>query len=133
MHSGKDIENRGLRIAGARWCPAKVNHQPSRPHWQQHLQGQSIDSGGASRTFHLCRPQGLTDTVPLVVMLHRGFGNGAQAERSYQSDAEADDGHFLVAYPDGLNRAWNARPVALAFINGIMLTFVAGVAGVRRG
>jgi poly(3-hydroxybutyrate) depolymerase len=100
---------------------------------EQHLQGQSIDSGGASRTFHLCRPQGLTDTVPLVVMLHRGFGNGAQAERSYQSDAEADDGHFLVAYPDGLNRAWNARPVALAFINGIMLTFVAGVAGVRRG
>ncbi|KZS73874.1 polyhydroxybutyrate depolymerase [Mycobacterium kansasii] len=23
-------------------------------------------------------------------------------------DAEADRGHFLVAYPDGLNRAWNA-------------------------
>ena len=22
--------------------------------------------------------------------------------------AEADNGHFLVAYPDGLNRAWNA-------------------------
>lgn len=69
---------------------------------------QSIESGGASRTFHLYRPQGLTDAVPLVVMLHGGFGNGAQAERSYHWDAEADNGHFLVAYPDGLNRAWNA-------------------------
>ncbi len=69
---------------------------------------QTIESGGASRTFHLYRPQGLTDAVPVVVMLHGGFGNGAQAERSYHWDAEADNGHFLVAYPDGLNRAWNA-------------------------
>jgi poly(3-hydroxybutyrate) depolymerase len=69
---------------------------------------QSIDSGGVSRTFHLYRPQGLPDAAPLVVMLHGGFGNGAQAERSYNWDAEADAGHFLVAYPDGLNRAWNA-------------------------
>jgi polyhydroxybutyrate depolymerase len=69
---------------------------------------QSIDSGAASRTFHLYRPQGLTGAVPLVVMLHGGFGNGAQAERSYHWDGEADNGHFLVAYPDGLNRAWNA-------------------------
>src|ERR1700739_967981 len=69
---------------------------------------QSVESGGASRAFHLYRPQGLTDAVGLVVMLHGGFGNGAQAERSYHWDTEADNGHFLVAYPDGLNRAWNA-------------------------
>ncbi len=69
---------------------------------------QTIESGGAGRAFHLYRPQGLTDAVPLVVMLHGGFGTGAQAERSYHWDAEADSGHFLVAYPDGLGRAWNA-------------------------
>ena len=69
---------------------------------------QTVESAGVSRTFHLYRPQGLTDAVPLVVMLHGGFGNGAQAERSYHWDAEADNGHFLVAYPDGVNRAWNA-------------------------
>lgn len=69
---------------------------------------QTLVSGGASRTFHLYRPQGLPDAVPVVVMLHGGFGSGAQAERSYHWDAEADRGHFLVAYPDGLNRAWNA-------------------------
>lgn len=68
----------------------------------------TIDAGGVTRTFHLYRPRGLTDTAPLVVMLHGGFGSGAQAERSYHWNAEADNGHFLVAYPDGLNRAWNA-------------------------
>ena len=69
---------------------------------------QSLESGGVSRTFHLYRPQGLTGPAPLVVMLHGGFGSGEQAERAYHWDAEADNGHFLVAYPDGLNRAWNA-------------------------
>lgn len=86
-------------------------HALGTPGSQQIPVGQStqgIDSGGASRTFHLYRPQGLTGAVPLVVMLHGGFGSGAQAERSYHWDAEADNGHFLVAYPDGLNRAWNA-------------------------
>jgi polyhydroxybutyrate depolymerase len=69
---------------------------------------QTIEVGGVSRTYRLYRPQGLSDGVPLVVMMHGGFGNGAQAERSYTWDGEADSGHFLVAYPDGLNRAWNA-------------------------
>lgn len=69
---------------------------------------QGIESGGINRTFHLYRPQGLTGAAPLVVMLHGGFGTGQQAERSYHWDGEADAGHFLVAYPDGLDRAWNA-------------------------
>lgn len=69
---------------------------------------QSMESGGVNRTFHLYRPQGLTDTVPLVVVLHGGYGDGAQAERAYRWDSEADSGHFLVVYPDGLGRAWNA-------------------------
>ncbi|MGC2654178.1 MAG: PHB depolymerase family esterase [Mycobacterium sp.] len=68
----------------------------------------TVQSGGISRTFHLYRPQGLTGAAPIVVMLHGGFGSGAQAERSYHWDSAADSGHFLVAYPDGLHRAWNA-------------------------
>ena len=68
----------------------------------------TVESGGVSRIFHLYRPQGLADAAPLVLMLHGGFGTGEQAERSYHWDAEADAGHFLVAYPDGINRAWNA-------------------------
>src|SRR5262249_30220225 len=66
------------------------------------------EAGGVSGTFHCCRPDGLTGAAPLVVMMHGGFGSGEQAEGAYHWDAEADAGHFLVAYPDGLNRAWNA-------------------------
>lgn len=69
---------------------------------------QSIESGGATRTFHLYRPDGIAGAAPLVVMLHGGYGDGAQAERDYNWDAAADRGHFLVAYPDGVGRAWNA-------------------------
>ena len=69
---------------------------------------QSIESGGRKRTFRLYRPAGLTGPAPLVVMLHGGFGSASQAEGSYGWDAEANAEHFLVAYPDGVNHAWNA-------------------------
>lgn len=66
-----------------------------------------IQSGGRQRTFILYRPAGLTGPAPLVVMLHGGFGSDTQAESSYGWNGEADSGHFLVAYPDGVNHAWN--------------------------
>lgn len=69
---------------------------------------QNLDWAGANRTFNLYRPQGSTGPAALVVMLHGGFGDGDQAESSYHWDAEADKGHFIVAYPDGQGRAWNA-------------------------
>jgi len=67
----------------------------------------AIWAGGTSRTFLVYRPAALPTAAPLVVMLHGGFGSAAQAEKSYHWDTEADRGHFVVAYPDGLDRAWN--------------------------
>jgi polyhydroxybutyrate depolymerase len=67
-----------------------------------------ITVGGVTRSYLVYRPAALPAAAPLVVMLHGGFGSGSQAEKSYTWDAEADSGHFLVAYPDGLDRAWNA-------------------------
>jgi polyhydroxybutyrate depolymerase len=67
----------------------------------------TITVAGVSRTFRVYRPAVLPAAAPLVVMLHGGFGTGAQAERSYRWDAQANRGHFVVAYPDGLDRAWN--------------------------
>ncbi len=49
----------------------------------------AISVGGASRTFRVYRPAALPAAAPLVVMLHGGFGTGAQAERSYHWDAAA--------------------------------------------
>src|SRR5262249_52755984 len=60
------------------------------------------------RTFLTYRPAGLPPWAPLVVMLHPANGSGRQAERDYHWDAEADSGHFVVAYPDGLNASWGA-------------------------
>jgi polyhydroxybutyrate depolymerase len=68
----------------------------------------TISVGGVTRTYIVYRPALLAARAPLVVMLHGGFGSASQAEKSYHWDAEADAGHFLVAYPDGLDHAWNA-------------------------
>jgi polyhydroxybutyrate depolymerase len=67
----------------------------------------AISVGGTSRTFLVYRPAALPAAAPLVVMLHGGFGTGAYAQKFYHWDAQADRGHFVVAYPDGLYRAWN--------------------------
>ena len=68
---------------------------------------QTISVNGTVRTFHVYRPADLSTPAALVVMLHGGYGSGTQAESSYGWDGQADTGHFLVAYPDGLNHAWN--------------------------
>src|SRR5260370_25884892 len=73
--------------------------------------GRSIQilwSGGIFRSYRVYLPRELTGAAPLVVMLHGGFGDAAQAERDYYWNPMADTGRFVVAYPDGLFRAWNA-------------------------
>ncbi len=68
----------------------------------------SITVGGVARTYRLFVPAGLTGPAPLVVMLHGGYGSGAQAEAAYHWDDRATADGFVVAYPDGLQRSWNA-------------------------
>ena len=70
----------------------------------------SIEAGGRERTYIVHRPVDLDGgkPAPLVIVLHGGFGTGAQAERSYNWDADADRRGFVVVYPDGIRRAWNA-------------------------
>lgn len=70
----------------------------------------TIRVGAIDRTYRIFRPPGLSTSraVPLVVMLHGGFGTGAQAEQSYGWDAEAQQHGFVVVYPDGVGKSWNA-------------------------
>lgn len=68
----------------------------------------TISVGGISRDYRLYLPAGLPAAAPLVVMLHGGFGSAAQAERTYGWNQLADSAKFVVAYPDGMGRAWNA-------------------------
>jgi len=65
---------------------------------------------GRERSYLLHRPAGAprTGMAALVVVLHGGFGSGARAQETYGWDGLADQEGFLVAYPDGIQRAWNA-------------------------
>jgi polyhydroxybutyrate depolymerase len=63
---------------------------------------------GNARTVLLYRPDGVAQHAPLVVMLHGGYGSASQAEASYGWDEQADRAKFIVAYPDGMYRSWNA-------------------------
>jgi len=66
-----------------------------------------INAGGHDRSYRLYKPAGVPASAPLVVMLHGFSGSARQAERAYGWDGVADSGKFVVAYPDGLSRAWN--------------------------
>jgi polyhydroxybutyrate depolymerase len=94
----------GLVLAG---CGGAAATEAGSPAIAAGSSSHVIDVGGASRTFVVYRPASLPAQAALVVMLHGGFGSARQAERSYGWDAEAVKGRFVVAYPDGLGRAWN--------------------------
>ncbi|WP_432843940.1 extracellular catalytic domain type 1 short-chain-length polyhydroxyalkanoate depolymerase [Dactylosporangium sp. CA-092794] len=97
----------------------------------------TLNFGGMERTFRVYRPAGLPDgPVPLVVMLHGALGTGSQAESSYGWDAEADRGHFVVAYPDGYKRSWAVSddccgPPAASHVDdpGFVREMIARIAG----
>src|SRR6266542_5157522 len=73
-------------------------------------EARSLSSGGRGRSYRLYRPPGLSQapTAPLVLVLHGGFGSGAQVEQAAGWDPVADRHGFVVAYPDGIGRSWNA-------------------------
>ncbi|MCA1691311.1 MAG: alpha/beta hydrolase fold domain-containing protein [Actinobacteria bacterium] len=65
---------------------------------------------GVSRSYRLFTPPSVDrgQAVPLVLMLG-GVGNTAESMvQTTEFDRVAETGEFLVAYPDGLSRTWNA-------------------------
>lgn len=68
----------------------------------------TVTVGGTERAYRLYIPAGVSPAAPLVVMLHGGFGSAAQAERAYGWNQLADSAKFVVAYPDGVGRAWDS-------------------------
>ncbi|HEY9547460.1 MAG TPA: PHB depolymerase family esterase [Solimonas sp.] len=69
----------------------------------------TINFGGYERHYVVHKPAGIGDrAVPLVVALHGGVGTGKIMEEQTGLDAVADQHDFIVVYPDGVGRAWNA-------------------------
>jgi len=71
---------------------------------------QTITWDGQSRTYLLHRPAALAPgrRPPLVIVLHGASVSAEQTERYYHWDPLADANGFVVAYPQGINNAWNA-------------------------
>ncbi len=71
---------------------------------------QTVSWEGQSRTYLLHRPAGLApgSRPPLVVVLHGAGVSAEQTERYYHWDPLADAKGFAVAYPQGIDNAWNA-------------------------
>ncbi|HET8880766.1 MAG TPA: PHB depolymerase family esterase, partial [Solimonas sp.] len=71
--------------------------------------GNDINFGGVERHYVVHKPDGIGNrAVPLVVALHGGVGTGKIMEEQTGLDAVADQHGFIVVYPDGVGRAWNA-------------------------
>lgn len=70
----------------------------------------SMTYNGRDRDFRVYVPKGYNDKtqLPLLIALHGGFGTGPDFEDQTGFDKLADAHHFLIAYPDGWRRSWNA-------------------------
>jgi polyhydroxybutyrate depolymerase len=70
----------------------------------------TIMMDSTKRDYLLYRPASAKrqSAVPLVIVLHGGFGSAKEAEQHYDWDSQADSSGFIVAYPNGIHHSWNA-------------------------
>jgi polyhydroxybutyrate depolymerase len=63
---------------------------------------------GEDRVYRVHIPGEFAADPALVVMMHGGVGSAEQAERAYGWNVQSETAGFVVAYPDGVSRTWNA-------------------------
>jgi polyhydroxybutyrate depolymerase len=75
----------------------------------------SLQFGGLTRTCYVHLPPGYdgTNSFPLVLALHGMGGDGPGMAGLTHFNAVADQGSFIVAYPDGIRRRWSFGPLPL--------------------
>lgn len=61
------------------------------------------------RTFRYHVPKHLDPEPPLIIVLHGGLGSAISGEWDSRMSEQAEKQHFLVAYPNGYLRTWNAH------------------------
>ncbi|MDQ6848012.1 MAG: alpha/beta hydrolase-fold protein [Candidatus Dormibacteraeota bacterium] len=74
------------------------------------VQERQLMVDGQARTYRLYTPASVAalDSVPLVVVLHAAGQTGSDIASTTGFDQAADGNRFMVVYPDGLRKNWNA-------------------------
>jgi polyhydroxybutyrate depolymerase len=96
-----------LLLSLAAWLPACQAHclvvKPGNSHG-------SVLVNGKKRTFRLHIPKNFRtgERLPLVIVLHGGLGSGRTGEWDSRMSQQSEKDHFIVAYPNGAFRTWNA-------------------------
>jgi len=67
---------------------------------------ESIVVEGMTRTYRLHTPPGADGPLPLVFNFHGYGGTGADEETLSGMDSAADTLHFVVVYPNGIDKHW---------------------------
>lgn len=89
---------------------------PTRATWKSGDYEQSLVHAGRTRTYTVHLPPNIAtaSSLALVIVLHGGGGNSANAARMSGMSAKADQENFIAVYPDGSGRlgevllTWNA-------------------------
>ena len=70
----------------------------------------TLEFAGLERSYRLFVPSGVSDPgqAPLVVALHGGLGSGDQFATASNFETLAETEGFIVVFPDGADRTWNA-------------------------
>lgn len=74
------------------------------------VQHRQLSVGGLTRSYRVFTPLSLDRTKPSpLVLVLGGVGNSADSMvEATGFDRTADTGNFIVAYPDGVDKTWNA-------------------------
>jgi polyhydroxybutyrate depolymerase len=73
----------------------------------------SMEVDGRERTYRLhvpvaIPPKNQAHPAPLLIAFHGRLGQGRAMEKMSKFDSLSDEHGFIVAYPDGVGRSWNA-------------------------
>jgi polyhydroxybutyrate depolymerase len=70
----------------------------------------SLEHDGVTRSFIVHVPAGYDNThpIPLVLNFHGATMTAALQQRTTGMDEKADEAGFVVVYPEGVDRSWNA-------------------------
>src|SRR4051812_42340679 len=73
----------------------------------------SVKMGELKRTYHVHVPRKYDpkQATPVVLALHGAMMDGTMMRWYSGLDRKADDAGFVVVYPDGVGRTWNAGPL----------------------